>query len=101
MNIHVSNISFHTTEDTLNEMFSVYGTVKAIKIVKSGQPGEKAFGFVEMNSHDAAREAVDKLDGKEIQGRPLKVAIAKDSFVHASRRADSRSEHTSGNGSMR
>jgi RNA recognition motif-containing protein len=101
MNVHVSNISFHTTEETLTEMFSVYGVVKAVKIVRSGQPGEKAFGFVEMSSPDAAREAVNSLDGKEIQGRRLNVAIAKDSFSHASRRADSKNDQPFGNRSMR
>lgn len=92
MNIHVSNISFHTTEDILSEMFSAYGKVKAIKIIRNGQPGEKVFGFVEMLSQDEAREAVNSLDGKEIQGRPLRVAIAKDSFSQASQRAGSRNE---------
>ena len=89
MNIHVSNISFHTTEDTLSEMFAAYGKVKAIKIIRSGQPGEKVFGFVEMLSQDEARNAVDSLDGKEIQGRRLSVSIAKDSFSNASRKSPS------------
>lgn len=80
MNIHVSNISFHTTEETLKEMFSAFGLVKAVKIIRSENPGEKPYGFVEMNSPAEAHEAINRLDGKEIQGRSLRVTIAKGSF---------------------
>ncbi|HEX6913616.1 MAG TPA: RNA-binding protein [Chitinophagaceae bacterium] len=78
MNIYVSNISFHTTEETLLEMFSKYGTVKSARIVKDANTGiNRGFGFVEMQSADAAQEAIRELDGKEIQGRMLRVSMAK------------------------
>jgi RNA recognition motif-containing protein len=84
MNIYVSNISFHTTEELLNEMFSKFGAVKAVKIVTDKNTGiTRGFGFVEMTSMEEAFEAINKLDGKEIQGRALRVSQAKDSFAQA------------------
>jgi RNA recognition motif-containing protein len=79
MNIYVSNISFHTTEEILADMFSRYGSVKSVKIIKDEATGQhKGFGFVEMQSMDEAFEAIKVLDGKEIQGRSLRVSKAKD-----------------------
>jgi len=77
MNIYLSNISFHTTEETLVEMFSGYGEVTAARIVKDAATGKIKHGFVEMPSADAAFEAIKKLDGKEIQGRSLRVSQAR------------------------
>ena len=80
MNIYVSNISFHTTEEILNEMFSKYGIVKAVKIVKDQLTGRPSFGFVEMPSLEEGFEAIKVLDGKEIQGRLLRVSQARNSY---------------------
>jgi len=78
MNIYVSNISFHTTEETLLELFSRHGEVKRATIIKDAATGvPKGFGFIEMISPDAANEAIRKLDGKEIQGRSLRVSPAR------------------------
>jgi len=78
MNIYVSNISFHTTEEILAEMFSRHGEVKKVSIVKDPETGmKKGFGFVEMATAEAAHVAIEKLDGKEIQGRSLRVSQAK------------------------
>jgi cold-inducible RNA-binding protein len=78
MNIYVSNISFHTTEDVLKEMFSVFGEVNSVRIVVDKDTGlSRGFGFVEMSSHDAAEAAIKALDSKEIQGRSLRVSMAK------------------------
>ena len=86
MNIHLSNISFHTTEETLVEMFSKFGVVKAVKIITDKQTGvTKGFGFVEMSSASEAREAINALDGKEIQGRVLRVAQAREGFPHGNK----------------
>lgn len=84
MNLYVSNISFHTTEETLNEMFSHFGKVKGVKIVADKNTGiTRGFGFVEMEVSAEAMEAINALDGKEIQGRALRVSQAKDSFSRA------------------
>lgn len=86
MNMYVSNISFHTTEETLVEMFSKFGAVKGVKIITDKNTGiTRGFGFVEMASTEEAMEAIKALDGKEIQGRALRVSQAKDSFSQASR----------------
>ena len=82
MNIYVSNISFHTTEETLHDMFSLYGKVNAVRVLKdTAKEGIKRYGFVEMHSAAEAYEAIKKLDGKQIQGRALKVSQARDKFT--------------------
>lgn len=81
MNIYVSNISFHTTEELLIEMFSHHGIVKSATIIEDSKANTKRrFGFVEMQSPEDAFEAIKKLDGKEIQGRALRVSQAKGRF---------------------
>lgn len=86
MNIYVSNISFHTTEETLIEMFSHHGEVKNATILKDAQTGiTRGFGFVEMTSSEAALEAIKNLDGREIQGRALRVSQAKSGYPDKNR----------------
>lgn len=81
MNIYVSNISFHTTEEILSEMFGKFGIVKAVRIVKDQLTGRPlGFGFVEMQSLEEGFEAIKLLDGKEIQGRSLRVSQARNSY---------------------
>ena len=71
--IFVGGLPSTTTEESLQELFSQFGTVHSIKIVKdlfSG--GCKGFGFLEMEGHEA-RAAITGLNGKEFGGRNLKV----------------------------
>lgn len=81
MNIYISNISFHTTEEMLVQMFSQHGKVRNARIVKDVTPGAgPRFGFVEMQSYEAGQEAIKHLDGKEIQGRLLRVSQAREKY---------------------
>ncbi len=72
--LYVGNISYNTTEEGLQDLFSEHGTVESVKIITDHATGRsKGFGFIEMESEDAAISAVESLNGSEFDGRNLKV----------------------------
>jgi RNA recognition motif-containing protein len=76
--LYVGNLSWNTTEDGLKEYFSKYGTVTSTSIVIDRATNRsKGFGFVEMSSAEEALKARDESNGTEIDGRPIKVDIAR------------------------
>jgi len=78
MKLYVSNISFHTTETDLKEMFSRFGIVQSVNLIVDKLTGKtKRFGFVEMPSEPEAVTAMEKLNNKEIEGRMLSVTFAR------------------------
>ena len=77
--MYVSNLSFHTTEDNLRELFGKFGTVSSAKVITDRESGRsRGFGFVEMAADAEAREAIQGLNNKEVEGRALSVSIAKE-----------------------
>jgi cold-inducible RNA-binding protein len=70
--LYVGNLSYQTGEEKLREAFSAYGTVSSVTIIEG-----KGFGFVEMESGEAAQSAKEALDGKELDGRNIKVDEAR------------------------
>lgn len=79
MNMYVSNLSFHTGEDELRKLFEEFGIVKSAKLVTDRETGRsRGFGFVEMPSGEEAEQAIKKLQGKELEGRPMSVAPARE-----------------------
>ena len=79
MNMYVSNLSFHTTDDDLRVLFEKFGTVSSAKVVTDRESGRsRGFGFVEMSAEKEAREAIQALNNKEIEGRAISVSIAKE-----------------------
>ncbi len=78
MNIFVSNISFKVRENALRELFSQYGTVERVKIVKDRETQRsKGYGFVEMPNDTEALNAIEALNGYVHYERPLIVSEAK------------------------
>ena len=78
MKLYVGNLSYSASEDTLREVFGTYGEVSSVAVVMDRETGRsKGFGFVEFSSDQAAREAIEALNGKEIGGRVLKVNEAR------------------------
>lgn len=76
--IYVGNLPFSATSESLNEMFSQFGTVDSAKIVMDRDTGRsKGFGFVEMSSGDEAAAAIEKLNGQDMGGRSLVVNEAR------------------------
>jgi RNA recognition motif-containing protein len=79
MNMYVSNLSFHTVDSDLMQLFGQYGTVSSAKIITDKVSGRsRGFGFVEMDSENEAQEAMKGLNNKEIEGRSLSVSVAKE-----------------------
>ena len=77
--IYVGNLSFQTTEQGLNDLFAEHGSVNSVSIITDRITGRsRGFAFVEMNDDAEAKAAMDALNGKEFDGRPLKVAEAKE-----------------------
>ena len=78
MKIYVGNLSFKTTENELNDLFSQHGEVREVSLVTDRETGRpRGFGFVEMANDSEAREAITALDGQEFGGRALKVNEAR------------------------
>jgi RNA recognition motif-containing protein len=71
--LFVGNLSFDTTEDSLRTLFAAHGTVETIALISDRDTGRpRGFGFIEMSNADASR-AMQALDGKDFEGRTLKV----------------------------
>ncbi|MCK5633118.1 RNA-binding protein [bacterium] len=78
MNIYVGNLRYNLTEEALKDVFTEFGEVVSVKIVRDRFSGEsKGFGFVEMASDDDAKKAIADLNGKEVDGRALRVNEAR------------------------
>ena len=77
--MYVSNLSFHTTEDDLKNLFGQFGAVSSAKIIIDRETGKsRGFGFVEMGQDSEAKEAMSNLNNKEIEGRALSVTVARE-----------------------
>ena len=78
MNIYVGNLDFKVTEDELNEVFSEFGQVESARIITDKYSGRsKGFGFVIMDNDDEAKSAIEALNGKDHNNRPLTVNEAR------------------------
>ena len=78
MNIFVSNISFKVREDTLSDLFSPFGEVTSVRIIKDKETKRsRGFGFVEMASDEDGQKAIDALNGTEHYERAIVVSQAK------------------------
>ncbi len=76
--LYVGNLSFKTTGDDLNELFSQAGTVESAQVVTDRDSGfSRGFGFVEMSSAEEAQSAISQFNGAEIDGRALNVNEAR------------------------
>ena len=78
MYIFVGNLSYATTDETLRALFEQHGEVASAKVITSRETGRsRGFGFVEMPNDEEARAAIAALDGKDLDGRPLKINEAR------------------------
>lgn len=75
-NIYVGNLPFSATSEAIQKLFSTYGAVESVNLIKDRETGRlRGFGFVEMTS--GATEAIAALDDKDLDGRNLRVNLAK------------------------
>ena len=76
--LYVGNLSFNSTEDDVTDAFSAHGTVTSVNLIMDRETGRpRGFAFVEMSTDAEAKSAVQALDGQDLDGRNLKVNIAK------------------------
>jgi RNA recognition motif-containing protein len=77
--LYVGNLSYNTTEDGLRNLFSGFGTVASAKIVFDRETGNsKGFGFIEMGTEEEANAAIAGTNGRELDGRQIRVNEAMD-----------------------
>lgn len=76
--LYVGNLPYSATESDLSEKFAESGTVESCKLITDRDTGQsKGFGFVEMATDGEAQAAIDRLNGTDYDGRPMKVNEAK------------------------
>lgn len=75
--IYVGNLSYEATEDQVRDLFAEYGTVESVVMINDRETGRfRGFCFVEMDNAGADK-AIEALDGRDVDGRSLKVNEAK------------------------
>jgi len=76
--LYVGNLPFTATEDSVRTLFAAHGTVEKVSLITDRDTGRpRGFAFVEMSNADASR-AMQELNGKDFDGRALKVSEAQD-----------------------
>jgi RNA recognition motif-containing protein len=83
MNIYVGNLSYGMSENELRDAFSEYGEVSSVKILMDRETGRsRGFAFVEMPNQKEAEAAVAQLNGRDLDGRALRVNEARPRDKH-------------------
>ncbi len=77
-NIFVGNLSYQTTEGELEALFGAYGTVERVTVVRDRDTGQpRGFAFVEMTNANEAANAMQAMNGRDMNGRTLNVNEAR------------------------
>lgn len=78
MKLYVGNLSFDTSSEQLQTLFAEAGTVESASVIEDRETGRsRGFGFIEMATKEEGAVAIDKFNGHDLSGRPLKVNAAK------------------------
>lgn len=86
MNIFVGNLNFTTNEDSIQELFEPFGEITSVNVITDRETGRsRGFAFVQMPNVDEARAAMTALDGKELDGRNIRVNEARERTDRPSR----------------
>ncbi len=76
--LYVGNLPYSATENTLKELFSQAGEVTEVVIIKDRNSGRsKGFAFVTMSKQEEVETAIQMFNDQDMEGRPLKVSIAR------------------------
>lgn len=76
--LYVGNLSYATTQDELQELFSQAGTVASVELIKDRDTGQsKGFAFIEMSNQSEAEKAISTFNGYRLGNREIKVNIAR------------------------
>jgi cold-inducible RNA-binding protein len=78
MKLYVGNLAFETSSNDLQTLFAQAGTVESVSLIEDRETGRsRGFGFVEMSTKEEGAKAVEQFNGKDLDGRTLKVNEAK------------------------
>ena len=78
MNIYVSNLSYNTSSDSLQNLFAELGEVSSANIITDRETGRsRGFGFVEMPNDAEGQKAIDELNGVDFEGKTISVNVAR------------------------
>ncbi|ROO28514.1 RNA-binding protein [Salinisphaera orenii MK-B5] len=78
MNIYVGNLAWATDDDELRSAFEAFGEVSSAKVIMDRETGRsRGFGFVEMPDDNAAKQAIEGMNDKDLGGRTLRVNEAR------------------------
>ncbi len=78
MKLYVGNLSFDTSGEDLQQLFTQAGTVESSAVVEDRETGRsRGFGFIEMSSKEEGQKAIEQFNGMEVGGRALTVNEAK------------------------
>ena len=78
MKLYVGNLTFATSSQDLQDLFAKAGTVQSASVIEDRDTGHsRGFGFVEMSSKEEGDAAIAQFNGKDLNGRELKVNEAK------------------------
>ena len=76
--LYVGNLSYNTDDASLQSLFEGAGAVESARVIVDRATGRsKGFGFVEMGSDEDAQKAISQIDGKDVDGRKVRVSEAK------------------------
>ena len=76
--LYFGNLAFQTTSEQLQTMFAQAGTVESVSLIEDRETGRsRGFGFVEMQTKEEGAAAIQQFNGKDLDGRALKVNEAK------------------------
>ena len=79
MNIYVGNLSYDTTDDSLNAAFAAHGAVDSARVITDRMSGRsRGFGFVEMPEDGEANNAISALSGTMLDGREISANEARE-----------------------
>ena len=77
--LYVGNLAWETTDETLNQAFAQAGTVTSATIITDRDTGRaRGFGFVEMSTEEEAQQAIQSMDGFDLDGRNIRVSEARE-----------------------
>jgi len=78
MKLYVGNLSFSIDDEALKKLFSSYGEIEEVTVIKDKYSGRsKGFGFVTFKKDESAKKAISEMNEKEVEGRNLKVNEAR------------------------
>src|SRR3989338_11088046 len=84
-NLFVGSLPFSTTEEALGQLFAQYGQIVSVNVIKDRYSGQsRGFAFVEMSTDEEAKQAIEKLNGYNLEGRNIvvKEALPKPTFTN-------------------